>query len=60
MPHAATANQATSTSDSDAPGATPGVERGCGTREEGGVSLEVGFSEEGVPMKCFWADPPVA
>lgn len=59
MPHAATANNAPSTSSPDAPGATPGVERGCGTRKEGGVYLEVGFSEEGIPMKYFWADPPV-
>jgi hypothetical protein len=60
MPHAEAVSRATSTSGPDVPGATPGVERGCGTREEGGVYLEVGFSQEGVPMKYFWADPPVA
>jgi hypothetical protein len=44
---------------SNPPGAVPGVQRGCGTREEGGVYLESGLSEDGVPIEAFLADPPV-
>jgi len=41
------------------PGAVPGVQRGCGTREEGGVYIETGLSECGKPHEEFWADPPI-
>ncbi len=40
------------------PGAIP-IERGCGTREEGGIYLEIGVSENGLPLEDFILDPPV-
>lgn len=49
----------TTTQQSVPPGSKPGVQRGCGYREEGGVYLEVGISDEGEPFESFWADPPV-
>lgn len=38
--------------------ASAGVERGCGTREEGGVYLETGLSEFGIDLSNFIPDPP--
>lgn len=35
------------------------VERGCGTRTEGGIYAEVGMGAEGFPLECFLCDPPV-
>lgn len=34
-----------------------GVERGCGTREPGGIYLECGMSEAGMPVEYFMVDP---
>ena len=39
--------------------ATPGVERGCGTRRSGAVYLEVGLGYGGKPIEFFLPDPPV-
>lgn len=39
--------------------ATPGVRRGCGTRVQGGVYLEVGLSSSGTPLEHFFIDPPL-
>lgn len=38
--------------------ATPGAVRGCGTRTEGGLYLEVGLSRYGWPVEYFLSDPP--
>jgi hypothetical protein len=38
-------------------GATP-VERGCGTRKQGGVYAEVGLSPFGLPLEEFFVCPP--
>lgn len=38
-------------------GAEP-VERGCGTREQGGVYVECGTSAHGHPLEYFLVDPP--
>jgi hypothetical protein len=35
------------------------VERGCGTRKEGGVYAECGLSSDGAPIEHFLIDPPV-
>ena len=34
------------------------MERGCGTREAGGVYMELGLDEQGVPVEHFLLDPP--
>lgn len=47
------------TQEADVPGATPGVERGCGKRVEGGAYFEVGVSDDGQPFETFWQDPPI-
>jgi len=47
------------TASTEASGAVPGVQRGCGTREEGGVYFESGLSEDGHPLEHFLCDPPV-
>lgn len=39
-------------------GTTPGVERGCGYREQGAVYLECGLDEDGEPIESFLIDPP--
>jgi len=39
--------------------ATPGVTRGCGTRQEGALYLEVGLGHGGIPLEFFLADPPI-
>jgi len=60
MSQAATPTKSSAASSSDSPpGAVPGVERGCGRRQEGGIYLETGLSENGLPIECFWADPPI-
>lgn len=41
------------------PAATPGIKRGCGTREQGGIYLETGTSAWGEPLEAFLADPPI-
>jgi hypothetical protein len=40
--------------------ATPGVERGCGKRQQGGTYLECGLtSSGGSPLEHFLVDPPI-
>jgi hypothetical protein len=39
--------------------ATTPVERGCGSRQEGGIYIECGLSEWGEPLEKFILDPPV-
>ncbi len=38
---------------------TPGVERGCGRREEGGLYAECGLGLGGSPLEAFLVDPPI-
>lgn len=42
----------------DFPKAIP-VPRGCGDREPGGVYLECGLSDHGLPLEAFLVDPPL-
>lgn len=42
----------------DFPKAIP-VPRGCGEREPGGVYIECGLSNHGLPLEAFLVDPPV-
>lgn len=42
----------------DFPKAIP-VPRGCGEREPGGVYLECGLSDHGLPLEAFLVDPPL-
>lgn len=37
----------------------PGVHRGCGYRQQGGVYVECGKSKRGLPLEAFLVDPPV-
>lgn len=39
-------------------GTTPGVERGCGRREQGGAYLECGLDPDGAEIWEFLVDPP--
>jgi len=42
----------------DFPKAVP-VPRGCGEREPGGVYIECGLSDHGLPLEAFLVDPPL-
>lgn len=37
---------------------TPGVQRGCGSRKQGGIYLEVATGPGGLPLDHFITDPP--
>ena len=39
--------------------AVPGAVRGCGTRQQGAVYLEVGLGYGGKPLEFFLSDPPI-
>ena len=39
-------------------GAVPGIPRGCGTRQQGGIYAETGLAPEGVLIEFYFIDPP--
>ncbi|KKL59316.1 hypothetical protein LCGC14_2216590, partial [marine sediment metagenome] len=39
-------------------GAIPGIPRGCGKRQQGGIYAETGLAPGGMPIEVYFIDPP--